>query len=208
VIISDSGKKYVLVPQGLHLGICVSVIDLGTHIGEWKGKKREQRKLSIAFELPEHIIEDGDQAGMPRVISGWYTASLFDKAELRKLLEGWRGQAYTEAEIKKGVDLQKVLGKPGQVQVFHKETKNGTRSTIANVLPFPKNTPVPTAVRELEYFSFEEYNDAALQRLPDTFKAFVMESQEWKALQQGGTYDPSPTTTTKPGEDFDDDIPF
>ena len=59
----------------------------------------------------------------PRAISETYTNSLGEKANLRKMLENWRGRAFTQEEMD-GFDLRNVLGKACMISVVH-----GTKAT-------------------------------------------------------------------------------
>ena len=60
------------------------------------------------WELPGEEIEiEGEMK--PRAISETYTNSLGEKANLRKMLENWRGRAFTQEEMD-GFDLRNVLG--------------------------------------------------------------------------------------------------
>ncbi|MHA1379626.1 MAG: hypothetical protein ACTSRG_14730 [Candidatus Helarchaeota archaeon] len=46
--------------------------------------------------------------------------SLHAKATMRKFLESWRGKKFTKEELE-GFDLQKILGKPCQLQIIHSD---------------------------------------------------------------------------------------
>lgn len=74
----------------------------------------------------------------PRIISKEYTLSLSDKATLRRDLESWRGQRFSDDDIYVvGFDLQNILGKPCQITVGHNTSKTGkTYADIAGIVRF------------------------------------------------------------------------
>lgn len=81
LIASDTGGgDFRPVPQGVHTGRCVRVIDLGTQPREFQGKpKPPARKVSLTWELHGED-EDGTPLktddGKPLTISKRYTLSL------------------------------------------------------------------------------------------------------------------------------------
>src|SRR5262249_53682681 len=94
-------------PAGTHLGICTSVIDLGTQHDEYQGKPITRNRVLIQWEIQDAVRENGE----PFVIGKFYTNSLSEKANLRRDLESWRGKAFSEQELN-GFDLAKILGAP------------------------------------------------------------------------------------------------
>jgi hypothetical protein len=56
-------------------------------------------------------------------IGSKFTLSLHEKASLRKILQSWRGKAFTPEELKK-FDVTTILGKPCLITVTH-EPKDG-----------------------------------------------------------------------------------
>jgi hypothetical protein len=60
----------------------------------------------------------------PMVVSIEQTRSLGEKASLRKLLEQWRGQTFTAAELK-AFSLKNLLGKPAMLTLIHKTSQAG-----------------------------------------------------------------------------------
>jgi hypothetical protein len=80
---NDKGS-YDPVPEDVHLGICVGVVDLGTQ-HNFKFNKYE-RKCLLSFELPEERAEfevEGETIDAPRFMSRRFTLSLGSNAHLR-----------------------------------------------------------------------------------------------------------------------------
>ena len=92
-----------------------------------KLSKRNQtaEKGQINFELPNLTKEFKPGEGQkPFSIGKEYTLSLSSKSNLYKDLVSWRGKPFTEEELE-GFDLSKLLGKPCQIQIIHKQGKMG-----------------------------------------------------------------------------------
>lgn len=129
LVLTDGGKKFTPAPEGLHGAVCIDVIDLGM----CKTVYGLKPKINIRWELDSIDPENG----APFQVSNRYTASLNDKANLRKQLEAWRGRKFTAQELK-GFDLEVLVGVNCQLQVIHNTAPDG--KTYANV-----QTIVPAA---------------------------------------------------------------
>src|SRR5262245_35658388 len=107
--ISDSGgKEFEQAPIGNHLGRCVGMIDIGTQQVEYLGKTTHARKIVVRFELPNELVSEGEFAGKPFIVSKFYTASIGEKANLRKDLVSWRGREFTDEELR-GFEVKNIL---------------------------------------------------------------------------------------------------
>jgi len=197
--VSDKGgKDFKPVPQGTHLAICNMVVDLGLQESPYGTRQQ----LYIRWELPDERLEyekDGVKHEGPMTIGNFYTASLSEKANLRRDLEGWRGRAFTAEELK-GFDVFNVLGVPCQVTVTH--TEKG-RAKVVSVSGWPKGVEKRKPENPLIRFSDDEGN---LDELPDWLQEIIMAQVKkeetlspsaQKAKEEYGLY-----------EDPNDDIPF
>lgn len=199
--LTDSGKEFEQPPVGTHAARCVKVIDIGTQQGEYQGKKTFKRQVIIGWELPNEFMTEGDHAGKPFTVSRFYTASLSEKANLRADLANWRGRDFTKEELA-GFDAKNILGTPCMLSLTLND-KNKVR--VTGVMALPKGMPVPKAINPLVYFSLEpdEYDDGIFQNLSDGYKKMIVESPEYKDLDDV----PAPATAGSVA-DMDDDIPF
>ena len=128
-----SGKgNFTPAPEGLHLGVCCEVIDLGEQELNWKGEVRMERCVQLVFQ-----IEEEDKNGDRYEIRQRYTAKIGPKAKLGRFLVGWRGKSFTEEE-RKAFDLEVLVGKCCQLQVIHNETEGGVYANIEAALPLAK----------------------------------------------------------------------
>lgn len=175
------GKEFAQAPTGNHVGRCIGMIDIGTQQGEYLGKTTHARKIVLRFELPNELIEEGEFAGKPFVVSKFYTASLGEKANLRKDLSSWRGRDFTADELM-GFDSKNLLDKPCMVNVTH--TDKG-KAKISGITPIPKGMQVPGRVHDLLYLSLEpnEFKRDVYEGLSDYWKGEIQKSPQWADLQ-------------------------
>lgn len=177
-----TGKDYDPVPAGVHAATCVRLFDLGTHHNTVYDKY--QPKLMICWELPDETMEievDGVTETKPRWVSQEYTNNLGDKANLRHMLESWRGVPFTPEELQ-GFDLSKLLGAPCQIQVTHKPTKKGKIwANVQNVMACPKGMAVTKPADEPTLFEMPENGDIEVPAdVPAWIGRKIQDSEEFK----------------------------
>jgi hypothetical protein len=166
-----------------------------------------RRQVFINFELPNAIRtwkdeNDVEQEGV-FTVGAFYTASLNEKANLRKMLESWRGQGFTEDELA-GYSPVKLPGVPAMVNVIHNDKG---KAQISAVTKPPSGTKVPSQVNESIYFSLDNFDQATFDKLGKGFQNIIKKSEEWKQRCPEG----QPQQAAEPAKtsDFvDDDIPF
>lgn len=199
----QGGGDFEQPPVGTHVARCVKMIDIGTQRGEYQGKATMKRQVIIGFELPNELMTEGDYAGKPFTVSRFYTASLSEKANLRKDLANWRGRDFTEEELR-GFEAKNILGKPCMLSLTPNE-KGKVR--ITGVMALPKGTQVPEQVNASVYLSLEpeEFDPEVFDALSEGYKKLIKVSPEWAELQK------PKAPPSKGGGHFDDmadDIPF
>ena len=152
MILKDSGQSaYTPPPAGTHMARCIKLIDLGTQTSDFQGEQKNARKLLLAFELVGDLVRDD---GEPFVVSKRFTASLHEKAALRKTLASWRGRDFTKEELQ-GFDLGTVLGKPCMISLVDIEKDGKNFTNIAGVMAAPRGVPVPEARTPVQHFSMD-----------------------------------------------------
>lgn len=143
IIASYNQKDFTPAPEGLHQAVCVDVVDKGLVDGPWGPKPT----IQIRWQL-----EQADEAtGKRFMVVANYNLSLNEKANLRKILKGWRGRDFTAEELK-GFDLEKLVGANCQLQLIHNLSDNGrTYANVQTVVPIGKGMvkiePEPDYVR-------------------------------------------------------------
>lgn len=188
-------------PVGTHVARCVKMIDIGTQRGEWQGKATMKRQVIIGFELPNELMTEGDYAGKPFAVSKFYTASLSEKANLRRDLANWRGRDFTQQELL-GFDAKNILGKPCMLSLTPND-KGKVR--ITGVMALPKGTQVPEQINPTVYLSLEtgEFDPTVFDALSDGYKKLIKVSPEYAELTQ-----PKQGPQKNSVADIENDIPF
>jgi hypothetical protein len=183
---ATGGSDFELAPEGTYIARCFKIIDLGTQSTEWKGETKHRPKVLISWELldPEAHMSDGQ----PFAVSKRYTASLNEKADLRKDLQAWRGKRFTDDELA-GFDLKNVLGAYCQIQITHDEGNNGT--TYANIDAIMSTREKPEPVNKAVYFDIHEPDLELFESFSERLKEQIQQSPEWQ--QRGKKNAPADT---------------
>lgn len=186
LVVKESGGGALPVEAGAHPARCVGVIDLGVQHNDFNGK--DQEKVMLMFELPdERITADGEDK--PRWLSKRYTASLHEKASLRKDLDAWRGKPFTSEELK-GFDLSSVINAPCLLTVTHTEKNGNTYANISGVSKPMKGMEIPPLENEAIVFSIDADNaELVFKTLPNWVKDIIEKSPTWSARFPNGFED-------------------
>lgn len=201
-------KQFELVPEGNHIAVCYRVIDLGTQHGEYKGKAKVQRKILISWELPDEKMADG----RPFTIGQKFTWSMSEMANLRQVLESWRGKAFVEADFGPGgFDIANIIGVGCMLNVVHAHNNGKTYANIKSVAKLPKGmaAPGPSNPRNLVWLTREDFIQENYDSLTDGLKAMIAPTQEFKALferEHIGAGDGPPADFSR--SEMEDEIPF
>ena len=207
IIVKDNGGNFTPLEAGSYRAICYGIVVTGTTYIPTFGKTAT--KIIFLWELPdERLMIDGEDK--PRAISETYTLSLSEKANLRKMLAGWRGRDFTAEELK-GFSLAKILGAPCLVSTTIMQNKQGHDfAKVASVTRLPKGMEAPKE-SENPLIMFDITNDACplseMSNLPEWIQKRIMESDEYKERTAGAGYG------VEPSDDFivvdnEEDLPF
>jgi hypothetical protein len=164
--VNNSGGDFKRAPAGSHIAVCTMVADCGLQPGS-QMYPSPKRKLYVRFEIPAERIEyekNGETVEGPLTIGSFYTASMNEKATLRKHLEGWRGRKFTDEQAA-SFDVSAVLGKAAMLTVVESESGGKQYSNISSIGPMPKGMPIPTAENPLLYYD-ETSSDSDFAKLP------------------------------------------
>lgn len=195
----NGGGDFEQPPVGSFAGRCVRVIDIGTQRGEYQGKATSKRQCIIGWELPSELMTEGELAGKPFVVSKFYTASLNEKASLRKDLENWRGRAFTDQELG-GFESKNIIGKLCMLSLTAND-KGKTR--VTGVMAMPKGMVVKDQAVPDVYFSLDEFSPDIFETLSDGIKKMITASPEYQ-----NAVNRKPVTTKSTIADMEDDVPF
>jgi len=172
----DGGGDFPICPEGQNQAVCVQIIDLGTQHNVHYDKY--QRKVLLGIELPTVLNKENDNK--PFLIWNRYTLNLGEKANLRRDLETWRGQAFTEDELL-GFDLKRVLGAPCYVSVVHNTKGDKTYANINSIIKLPKEIPAAKPHSSLIYFDLEEPDMGAWVTFSEHLQKTICASPEAEA---------------------------
>lgn len=175
VVVSAGSGGGPSVPAGQYQAVCSRVWDLGLQEG-YGGKL--QHKIAIMWELDTRI-EDGEHKGKRYVFTRTYTASLDERANLRHILESWRGRAFKPDELS-GFDLENLVNANCMLNLIE-YTKNdgGIGVKLASIAP-------ATGQHKME-----------TENGPDFVPQFIADMMN-----------KSPDVQAESTPDFDDDVPF
>lgn len=127
------------------------------------------------------------------------TKTIGKDSNLRKLLEGWRGQPFTDKDINEGFDVESLVGVPCIVNVVHRTTNENTYANVASVMRLMKGvTPMKP-----DYESYTRVQD----RSPEDQAAYLARFRGDDAPAHGTKQAPSRPVDEVLADD-DDDLPF
>ena len=204
---TNDSQPRELIPSGNHVARCYSMVHVGTNKELIMGAEKILNKVRLTWELPTELrVFNEDKGEQPMVISKEYTLSMHEKSNLRKDLESWRGQGFTEEEAK-SFDITKLLGLPCLLNVIHKTSKKGSEySNISSITTLIKGMDCPAQVNETFEFNYTDKFDSVLvESFPDFIKDKIKSSSEYKAcigMLEGDAHE------NEISQDPEDDLPF
>lgn len=159
---NKEGGTFQLVPEGVHIGVCYLMVDIGEQKKNFKGKEKLVHEVMIGWEFPDELMEDGK----PFVITKAYNLSLNERATLRKHLAAWRGRDFTEEELE-GFDLRRIVGTACQVQVVHTDAGEKTYANVGGIMALPKGMKSPVPVNAKVIYDLDDPDPSAFSLIPE-----------------------------------------
>ena len=147
---TKSGGSSEVPPGGAYPAVLVGVIDLGTTEEEYEGKKRDQRKILLIWEL----CQEHDAKGVTFKV--WqdfpFPEKMTPKNPLRKLLESWTNTTYGEDQP---VLVLPFMNKPCQIAITEGKSAKGNKFVKVTGVQQPmKGITMPPATVEPFMWSF------------------------------------------------------
>lgn len=172
--------EYELTPAWTMVARCISIIDLWTQEDVYQWEVKHVRKISVKFELPTKK----DSQGKPFMIYKDFSYSMWEKSNLRKFLQSWRGQQYQNGELNEFNIYQEFLNKPCQITVEHKvaKTSGNTYAVINSISPLMEWYEAPERISELVWFNLEMFNVTTYESFNEKLKEIIAKSPEYKML--------------------------
>lgn len=202
---SDSGgKDYDPVPEGSHLAVCDMFVDLGQQESSYNNQSKVQHKIYLRWQIPSLRLsyeKEGVQHEGPMAIGSKFTLSLHEKAALRKILQSWRGRAFTPEELKK-FDVTTVVAKPCLITVTHSpKDGGGVYANVGAVAKLPDGVNPPNLEGEAIIYDADNLDNWEKLRpwMQDAIKA---QKREDDLPDERGGNQPAYADA------LDDDVPF
>lgn len=160
--------------------VCTKVIDLGTHLTEFKdektGEQKLQHQIAVFWELDEKMSD-----GRPFQVNTFYTLSLNEKSKLYKDLVAWRGKDFTPEELR-GFELANMLGKGCLINIILKNDK----AVVGGVSKLAKGMSAPKPEGELILFDISEWNQDTFNKLTEYWQEKIKSSNEYHERLNAG----------------------
>lgn len=211
---AKSGVEFAICPAGNHVAICNAVVDLGMQPGSGMYPD-PKHQVYIRFELPQEQIKytkDGVEITGPMSIGKTFTASMSEKANLRKFIESWFSKKFPTDAAAADFDHATLLGRKCMLNVTHTEKGEKTYANIANAAPLPKGMTVEATQHNPSLFFDLSAGDQTevFNRLPDWLQKKINERLEDqpKNGKPSGDVESEYLGGAGGGLDPNDDIPF
>lgn len=211
--VNASAGDFDPAPAGSHIGVCDMVVYLGVQPGTGL-YPAPKPQVYARFELPHARIEfekDGKKQEGPRVIGKTYTASMSEKANLRKDLESWRGKQFTDEEAE-AFDVSAILGKPCMLMITQKPKDGKVYSNITAIGGVPKGMDAKSVVAEIKPIYYGPDNTSTFEMLPkwlqDKIAGQIVAPEQKQQTTNGSDDEPPVSSYENNPEITDDDIPF
>jgi hypothetical protein len=143
----------------------------------------------------------------PYVFSKDFTLSMYEKANLRKVLESWRGKAFTNEQAE-SFDITALVGKPCLLNIIHKQVGDKTYANIAGISAMPKGMTCSPQINESVVFNVEEFDQKVFDGLSEYVQNKIKRSREYVAFQNPNVTHDEPASSNSPEPETDDDLPF
>lgn len=195
-ITAEVGGNYVMCPAGNHVGSCCAMVVVGTVLESFKGSTpAPAKKVFLAFEITgkTHIFKE-EKGPEPFVIWVEHLLSLHTKANLRKMIQSWAGETYSDDQMKT-FKLNELVGAPCLVNVIADKNSEGKdRVKIATISAVPDATPVPAMINKPLIFNYTNpFNSEAFDRIPEWIQKKMKTSDEYKQALGAGLTTPVAT---------------
>jgi hypothetical protein len=184
---ASGGGDFKSLSAGSYIAVCNMVVDLGLQPGS-AAFPAPKHQVYVRFEVPTERVEyekDGKKISGPIVIGQAFTASMHEKATLRKRLEGWRGRKFTDEEAS-NFDVSTILGKPCMLSVIENEKGGKIYSNIDGIGQLPKGVPAPSAENKLLYYADEDRSQ--FDELPEWIRTKIENRVRPKVEHATGVY--------------------
>jgi hypothetical protein len=194
---STGGGDFQRPSTGMHQAVCTMIADVGYQPAGIYGIKP---KVVFQFELTDENVEGTTN---PLIVYDTLTASMSQKANLRAMLTGWRGKAFSDEEAS-DFEMKNVLGAHCQLLLVENASGEKVYTNIETVVPWPKGVEKPTPKNPLLFYDAD--NRSQLTRLPEWVQKKIQGAAQPPSAPSRAAVEEQMAETA--GGAFEDDIPF
>lgn len=202
-----ASKDFEIVPEGSHVAFCYSVVDLGLQPGSQKFPD-PKHQVRLTFELPTEVItytKDGEEVSGPMSIGQTFTASMNEKANLRKFIESMFGKRFPSDNDAANFEFANLVGRKCLLNVVHNESGGKTYANIQSAMPIPNGMPADFKQTNASVvFDADDPDPAEFAKLPKWLQEKIENRLDAEAPDTG----PTPPFEAYKDEPFNDSIPF
>ena len=184
IVAENTTSTFTPPDAGTYTAVMRAMIDLGTQSSTFEGETKTARKIMLKFEITDP--DNRRQDGTAHTVSKRFTASLHERAALRKFLEAWRGRPFTPEELK-GFAMTKLLGQPCLLGIVHQEREGKVFAGISSCMKLPKGMTAPPASEALEHWDMSGSvppDWTVFASLPKRLQETIEATAEFARLQQ------------------------
>lgn len=187
---AKASADFAICPAGNHVAICNAVVDLGVQPGSGMYPD-PKHQVYVRFELPEEqikYVKDGQEVAGPMSIGKTFTASMSEKANLRKFIEAWFSKKFPSDVAAADFDHATLLGRKCMLNVTHSEKGEKTYANIASAAPIPKGMTANYDQHNGSLFFDLTAGDqaAVFNRLPEWLQKKINERLDDRAAAKNG----------------------
>lgn len=173
-------KEFKLVPAGTHLARCYAFLHLGHVPNTFPGATTPTvNKIRLTWELPQEMAqfkEGGEE--QPFSMSQEYTLSMNEKANLRKMVESWFGQKFTDEEAE-NFDTELLVGKECLLTIVHTVKGDRTYAGVQNVTSLPKGMVCPEPINKTSIITWENMSPTDFDAIPPNLRDKMKQATEY-----------------------------
>lgn len=191
-----------LIEEGNYIATLYRIIYIGTVETEYMGEKKNLFKVDLTWELNNEmkVWKEGEEP-KPVAVSKQYTLSMGAKSNLRPIVEGIVGGMSDSEAI--NFDIDDLLGKACLLNITHGVSETGNAFLKVQTSKLMKGMEAPKPFNEQKMLSFDNWNQAFFESLPDWLQDKIQNTPEYKQLK-GLKSEPK----SEQGEVKTTDIPF
>lgn len=176
---SEGNTSIPKLENGVYTAISSMLIDIGMQRSILDSNVR--RKFIMVWNIVGEFIEVNKEQ-LPRVMSKEYTLSLNEKSNLRKDLQAWRGQAFSEDELQ-GFDLLTVMNKPCQLQIINEEKNGKTYNNISAIMAMPKGMQVESLDETTVFITNDQETWRNWEKIPNWIREKIKKSEKFEGTE-------------------------